>query len=371
MRCAIVAGALANKPMNGGEAWVRLSWLLGLTKLGFDVWFVEELRQRDPIAEAWSDRVLRRFGLDKSSALIVGDSDGEPPRHLIEMAGEADLLVNISGHLTNVSLLRRIKTKVFVDLDPGFTHLWHAAGIGTERLAGHDYYFTVGTAAGSQDSLLPGSQFEWRPIFPPCVLSEWPVVVTASDDRDRFTTIASWRGPYGRVEYGGRTYGIKLDEFRKFITLPNEAPLRFELALDIHADDRKDLAALNSNGWKLVEPSQVAADPDSFRSYVQGSGAEFSVAQGIYVETASGWFSDRTTRYLASGKPALVQETGFSKRLPTGDGLLSFRTLDEARVKAEAIVRDYDDHAKAARRIATEYFDSDKVLGQMLDQVGL
>jgi len=179
--------------------------------------------------------------------------------------------------------------------------------------------------------------------------------------------VATWRGPYGRVEHAGRTYGVKLDEFRKVLPLPRRSGHTFELALDVHPDEGRDLAALREHGWRLVDPREVAGDPGLFRHYVQGSGAEFSVAQGIYVETSSGWFSDRTTRYLASGKPALVQDTGFSQTIPTGDGLLTFRTLDEAVVGAEAIAADYDRHARAARAIAEEYFDSDKVLARMLE----
>jgi hypothetical protein len=115
----------------------------------------------------------------------------------------------------------------------------------------------------------------------------------------------------------------------------------------------------------------VAADPFAFRRYVQTSGAEFSVAQGIYVQTWSGWFSDRTVRYLASGKPALVQDTGFSCNYPVGDGLVPFGTLEDAMAGADRIARDYDRHCRAARALAEAYFDSDKVLGRFVDQIGI
>ena len=101
---------------------------------------------------------------------------------------------------------------------------------------------------------------------------------------------------------------------------------------------------------------------------MQASGAEFSVAQGIYVETESGWFSDRSTRYLASGRPVLVQETGFTRTLPAGEGVLAFRTPDEAAAGARAIADDYDHHARAARAVAEEFFDSDKVLAALLEE---
>jgi hypothetical protein len=171
------------------------------------------------------------------------------------------------------------------------------------------------------------------------------------------------------VTVGGRTYGLKVHEFRKVIDLPRRSPHQFEIALDIYPADEKDRTALIENGWQLVAPTDVAADPRAFRHYIQSSGAEFSVAQGVYVDTNCGWFSDRTVRYLASGKPALVQDTGFGRFLPEGFGLVAFRTVEEAVAAADRIVSDYDRHSRAARAIAEEYFDSDKVLGRMLAQI--
>jgi hypothetical protein len=148
-------------------------------------------------------------------------------------------------------------------------------------------------------------------------------------------------------------------------------PTIFEIALNIHPGDHKDRAALEASGWRITDPLIAAGTPDAFRRYVQESGAEFSVAQGIYVDTDSGWFSDRTTRYLASGKPVLVQDTGFSRSLPTGQGLVAFRTLEEAVRGAESIVADYAGHCRAAREIAERYFDSDVVLGRLMEEVGV
>ena len=146
---------------------------------------------------------------------------------------------------------------------------------------------------------------------------------------------------------------------------------RFEIALDIDQADERDLVALRDHGWNVVDPAVVASGPVGFREYVQASGAEFSVAQGIYVETQSGWFSDRTVRYLASGRPVLVQDTGFSRRYAVGDGLVSFRTMEEAATGAERIVRDYTVHCRAARAIAEDFFNSDRVLGRLVEEIGL
>jgi hypothetical protein len=183
--------------------------------------------------------------------------------------------------------------------------------------------------------------------------------------------VASWRGGYGRVEANGHLYGQKAHEFRRFVKLPELTGSNFEIALDIQPADAADGDLLRRHNWRLVDPTRVAATPDDFRCYVQQSAAEFSVAQGIYIETRSGWFSDRTTRYLASGKPALVQDTGFSPSLPSGEGLVVFADVDGAVAGVRAIQRDYETHAAAARAIAVEHFDSDKVLGRLLDEVGL
>jgi hypothetical protein len=175
----------------------------------------------------------------------------------------------------------------------------------------------------------------------------------------------------GTIEAAGHRYGVKAHQWREFLELPALIPQQLEVALAIDPADEKDRRSLLEHGWHLVDPREVAGDPDRFRSYIQSSGGEFSVAQGIYVETNSGWFSDRTVRYLASGKPVLVQDTGFSRNLPTGEGLVAFSNLREAADGARQIAESYDSHALAARRLAEEYFDSDQILGMFLDDLGV
>jgi hypothetical protein len=198
-------------------------------------------------------------------------------------------------------------------------------------------------------------------------------VVASGGEAGHFSTVATWRGPYGPVEYGGRSYGQKLHEFRRFVELPARTGYHFELALDVHPAERADLDLLDRNGWHRVDPQAVAFDPPAYRRYLQAAGAEFSAAQGVYVQTGSGWFSDRTACYLASGKPALVQDTGFTRprlggslALPAGDGLVAFRTLEEAVAGAHRVARDYAGHQQAARAIAETYFNSDTVLGRLI-----
>jgi hypothetical protein len=343
MTTVVVAGALANKAHNGGEAWVRLSYALGLRRLGCEVRLVEEAPSASREAVAYAEAVAGSLELD--FALAQDTHEG------------ADLLVNISGNVRSRALHHRFRRTAFVDIDPGFTQLWHEQGI--ERIPRHDVYFTIGENIGSHDCPLPTCGITWRPTRPPVVLDEWPV---ADGGFDRFTTVAKWRAAFGRIE----PYGLKHHEWRKVLRLPGLTGLPFEAALDIDAADKADRHDLDAQGWRLVDPA-VAAEPDGFRNYVRGSGAEFSVAQGIYVEAQSGWFSDRSVRYLASGRPVLVQDTGFRSKLPVGEGLLAFRTLDEAVEGARAIVDRYDLHGRAARAIAEEYFESDRVLGALLE----
>lgn len=368
----VVAGALANKAGSAGEAWVRMSWVRGLQELGLDVRFVEELAagQDTPPALRWFETVTTRFGLtDRATLLVDGESRIGPPADRLGAFARDATLVNISGHLAEPSLLHAFSRRVMVDIDPGYTQFWHAAGLPGARVEGHELHFTIGELIGTPECPIPTGGIDWLAVRPPVVLSDWPVV--AAPEPRRFTTIGSWRGAFGPVEHEGRTYGLKVHEFRKFIELPSRSPHAFEIALDIDPADAADRIALEAGGWQLVDPRAVAGDPDGFRSYVQGSGAEFSVAQGVYVQTGCGWFSDRTTRYLASGRPALVQDTGFSRKLPVGDGLVAFTTLAEAIHGAEEIMRRYDEHCEAARAIAVEHFDAAAVLPRFCEQAGV
>jgi hypothetical protein len=373
MTSVVVAGALANKPGSAGEAWVRMSWVRGFQQLGIDTWFVEELAQPpadDSPALDWFRAVTERFGLRARASLVNrGDAIVGPSLEQLEAVASEATLVNISAHLTLPRLFDAFRSRVMVDIDPGFTQFWHEAGIPGARVEGHDLHFTIGELIGTSGCPIPTGGMEWRPVRQPVVLDDWPPV--APGEPNLFTTVGTWRGPFGPVEHGGRTYGLKVHEFRKFMELPRRSPHRFELALDIHPGDNADLEALRAHGWLVTDPAAVAGDPDAFRAYVQRSGAEFSVAQGVYVDTGCGWFSDRTTRYLASGKPALVQDTGFDRRLPTGEGLIAFRTLDEAVEGAADIVARYPEHSAAARRIAEEEFAAERVLARFCQEADI
>ncbi len=379
-----VAGALANKPLNGGEAWVRLTWALGLRRLGFNVHFVEHLAADHCVDAgglpappqtsanlAWFKRVTRDFGLQDKATLLLDNGTtlaGRPREALSEAASDAAALFNISGHLTDPDLLGKIRRKVYVDVDPGFTQLWAAAGDG--NLAGHDDFLTVGTNIGTPGCSIPTLGLPWRPVLPPVLLDHW----TPTDPAEaplRFTTVARWRSAFGSIEHDGRVLGLKVHEFRRLLELPARVPVTCELALDIDAADQSDLDALRANGWTVVDPRSVARDPFAFRDYVRASAGELSAAQGVYVDTRSGWFSDRTAHYLAAARPAVVQDTGLHGALAPDQGLLSYRTLEHAVDALTRIASDYPGHCQAARDFAERHLDSDRVLANVLDQLGI
>jgi hypothetical protein len=376
----LVSGAIANKPLSGGEAWVRMSWVRGLRRLGYDVCLVEQIESSRCVDEHGRPVPFER-SVNRRTFEVAVDSlaqgcpaalicDGGPAtigldlEDVADRAREAELLVNISGHLEIESIKAGPRRRAYVDVDPGFTQIWAADGAGA-RLEGHDVYFTIGENIGTAGCPLPTGGLEWLPLPPPVTLEDWPTVPAAGNDR--FTTVATWRSPLGTLAHGDVEFGGKHHQWRRIAELPQLSPQRFEIALQIDPSDSDDRENLEANGWRLVDPRLVAGDPLSFRSYVQGSAAELSVAHPVYVDTASGWLSDRTIRYLASGRPALVQDTGAGKRYPLGEGLLTFRTMEQAVAGAAAIAGDYEAHAQAARSLAETYFDSDLVLGRFLE----
>lgn len=379
----VVGATVASFPGNGGIAWERLSWVLGFRKLGYDVLWVDQLgpahcvhppgERADGYAGClnvpWFESVVERFGLTGSAALVGDDGEslsGVSFDDVLGAAVEADFLVNPGGDLRHADVKRHARRKVYVDVDPGFTQLWLASGRRVPRVEGHDVHFTIGENVGTPASDLPTAGIEWRHTRQPVVLDEWPVATV--DAATRFTTVARWRGtgPHGALDDIGRPFTQKGDELARVIDVPNRTGLAFEIALDTRGEQApRDL--LEQHGWRVVDPASVAADPDGFRRYVQGSWAEFSVAKGAYVAARTGWFSERTARYLASGRPALVQDTGFSRTLPVGEGLLAFRTLDDAVGGARRIAADYANHRLAARRVAEEHFDSDRLLTRLLE----
>lgn len=382
-KAIVVAGSLAQKPRQGGHTWQFLQYLLGFKKLGWDVLFVDRLEPQmcvdaagdrtsfeDSVNLAYFLEVMEHFHLGGHFSLIYNGGEkviGRSRTEIIQYTKGADLLLNVMGFLQDEDILGAARCRVFLDTDPGFSQMWRQLGQ-ADLFKGHDKFVTIAENIGRPDCLIPTCGRDWITWRQPVLLSEWPVVRTGGDS---FTSIGSWRGPYDPIDYEGKTFGLRAHEFRRFATLPKITGERFELALDIDAIEVRDLNLLTLNNWRLADPKQVASDPFVYRQYIQNSKAEFMAAKNIYVATRSGWFSERSICYLASGKPVLAQDTGFSANYPTGRGLIAFSSLDEAKAGVDEIFGNYLKHSKAAREIAEEYFDSDKVLARLLETLGV
>lgn len=366
----IVAGPLAAKPGNAGGVWERFSYAVGFERLGFDVAFLEQLPEPpSPAAREWFEAGTGFFGFRRRAFLVDSagrswDGDGDLERFV----SEAVLLVNLGGNLTAAAILDRVACTAFVDVDPGFTQSWHADAAIPYELPRHDHFFTIGENIGRPGCPIPTGGLDWKPTRQPVLLHLWPVMPPVACRR--FTTIASWRGAFGGVAINGIPCGQKVHEFRRMIELPRRIDEAVELALEIHPGDVRDREALLAAGWRLVSPADAVPTPGDFRRYIQESDAEFSVAQGVYVSGRSGWFSDRSTRYLACGRPVLVQDTDL-REIPTGEGVVTFDSLESAVEGARCIAADYPRQCRAARDLAERFFAADLVLGQLLAAVGL
>jgi hypothetical protein len=367
----VVGGAVAQKPRHGGHAWVFLQYLLGLQRLGWEVLLLDRLLPEMGGPPPEFIRIMREFGLEDRFALLRDGSRetiGLSRKAVLERVGGSPLLLNVMGFISDHEVLARASQRVFLDIDPGFPQMWHALGL-HDAFAGHNAFVTIGANIGRPDCLVPTCAIDWITTVQPVVLERWPA--KPSTLPGRFTCIASWRGSNAPVEYCGTTYGLRVHEFRKYAPLPCLSGREFELALDIHPSEASDIALLARGGWSLVDPRAVACSPADYQAYIQASAAEFMVAKHMYVASRSGWFSDRSICYLASGKPVLAQDTNLCQLLPVGQGLVTFRTLEEARAGADEVTNNYQAHARAARALAEEYFNSDIVLSRLLARLGV
>ena len=379
MATIAVSGSLAQRPGRAGHAWVFLNYLLGFRDLGHEVLFLDRLEAamlspdeaglapRDSRGARWLVETMASVGLEDSYALLLGDGEtiGLSRARARESLGRASLLLDFNGFLADDELLAVAPRRVFFDIDPGFAQMWSELGL-TEMLAGHDAFATVGLNLGGPGCAVPSGGREWVTTTQPVLLERWPAVAGGA----AFTSVGSWRGPFGPVEFEGVDYGLRAHEFRRFAELPRQCEAPFEISLDIDPADDADAQRLRAGGWGLADAAAVGADLETYRAYLQGSLAEISIAKGMYVRSRGGWFSDRSACYLASGKPVLAQDTGFGDHLPLGEGLLSFDDVTGATTAAEAILAAPERHARAAREIAAEHFDSRKVLPALLERLG-
>jgi hypothetical protein len=360
----------------GGLSMYLLQWLHGLERLGHRVVFVEFLKN-DPgescaaMVRYFNDTVVRWWHSDSSALILAASGEslcGMTAGEVARVAHEASGVLTIAAPYRRepYPLVEGVRPRIFIEQDPGYTHLWAEKGDPADIFGEHDVYFTVGGKVGLPGCSVPTLGIHWRPTWNPVALDWWtpgrPVA------RPRFTTVADWRS-YGYLEFEGQILGPKAEEFRKFIRLPGLIDGPVEIALNIDPDD-PDLACLRKHGWHVESP-EVVSDPFHYRDYIEGSLGEFSCAKGGYVGTRCGWFSDRSACYLAAGRPVILQATGFEDLLPTGRGLFAVRTTEEAAESVKAVRQDYALHAEAARAIACEHFAGDRVLHRLLANTGI
>lgn len=366
----LVAGMVAGDPGQGGASWAVLQYVLGLRRLGIDVVLVDPLPPGpiDPSVAVYFEAVVQRFGLRGRAAMVTADGcvHGMAAADLDDVRRRAEVLLNLSGRWRDAAAVAAIPVRVFVDLDPGFTQLWHGMGIDL-GIGDHTHHVTVGAGVAAGTSTVPAiAGVTWLPMLPPVALYEWRPLPSSPDPR--LTAIANWRS-YGSIDHDGRHFGQKAHSFRRLAGLPTATSVPVTVALAIADGDALDRCRLEAAGWDLVDPVVAVGDPDRYRRFVRSSWAELGVAKSGYVEGATGWVSDRTACYLAAGRPAIVQDTGLGAALPTGGGLVTFDDVDGAVAAIDAVAARYDDHRRAARRIAEEHLDARSVLASLLAQL--
>lgn len=383
---AVVTGMIATYPV-GGVAWDYGQYALGLERLGFDVYYLEDTgwQTYDPTTECYGEDCsygLRFLGetLARLSPTLAnrwhfrnmdGQTFGVEPREISAIVKQADLFLNVSGGTLLRNEYMDGRRKVLIDTDPGWNHFrnyprWNSQPNwqGSHGFRSHDYFFTYAERIGRPGCNLPSLGIDWKPTRPPVVLSCWQ----PEPPGNTWTTVMTWKNFTEKIEHEGVVYGTKEMEFTRIEELPRRTNVKLEVAVGGDSAPRDHWRTL---GWEVADAQAVSMTAEMYRSYIQRSRGEFGVAKNVYVATGSGWFSCRSVCYLAAGRPVVVQDTGFSEVIPTGQGLFAFVDLDGAIRAIEAVESNYSANQAAARDIARTHFDSDKVLGELLTRVGL
>jgi len=383
----IFAGYLVRYPL-GGYAWQMAHYLLGFRSLGHDVWFYEDTGELNcdfaynPLTNEFAPayeygitattNFFRKIGFEDRWVFfdIARGLKHGPGAHRMEtLLREADLLVSF-GPVNRISVeLFRDRPAIFIDSDPIYLQL---KLVNEDRslaaiLDAHTHHFTFGENIGKAGSGLPTGGYTWQPTRQPVATELWE---NAGAPGLAYTTVGTWDSKGRDVEYQGETFTWrKRTEWCRFLDLPNRTAKTFELAMDLGSAP-EDLERLAAHGWRVIHPIQISIDPWRYRDYLRGSRGEFTVAKDMNVRLRSGWFSDRAACYLAAGRPAVEQDTGFGEVLPLGPGLHAFNTVAEATEAVHMIERDYDRASAHASEVAREYFAADRVLGSMLSLIG-
>lgn len=388
MKRVVVTGLIGQYAL-GGVVWDYLQYLLGFRNLGWDVWYLEDTgmwpyhREREEICDDCSSNIahlrdiMEEFGFG-DRWLYRNEPDGHYHGCAHDDSGaekilsSCDVLVNVSGACWLREATAKIPHKIFVDGDPMFTQinlLRDPDGERTARMKAHTAHFSFGLNIGRPGCLVPAAGFLWKPTVQPVDLSQWEQIPAepANPACGAWTTVMNWVS-YPPVDYEGESYGQKDGEFSKFFDLPSACGRAFALAMGRGQGNKRPTDLLEAHGWRIFEPMDVIPDHLAYQRFLSSSRGEWSVAKNGYVKGNTGWFSCRTACYLAAGRPAVVQDTGWADHLPSGEGVLAFRTLEEAASALNHIESNYEFHANAARAFAARHFDAAKVCGELLEQ---
>jgi hypothetical protein len=376
----VVLGYIIRGPV-GGMAWSDLHYFMGLTALGHQVYFIEDSGDSpwccyDPSRNTtdtdpsyglqFAKDIFAKIGLPDRWAYYDAHASrwtGPCADRVHHIFASADLMLDLGGVNALRPWLLDIPIRVLIDKDPLFTQIGHINDPKKiEQAAQHTGFFSLGENFGRAGCTIPADGLPWQPTRHPIFLDYWPAL--PSHPKGMLTTVMLWDS-YRSVEYQGVHYGMKSDSFQAFLELPASVGPIFELAAGGPSAPRDLLA---SKQWRTQDPLEVACDPWLYRQYIERSKAEFTVAKRGYVVSWSGWFSERSAAYLASGRPVVTQETGFSEWLEAGIGVIPFTSLPEAVAAIEDLDCRYEDHCERAREIAVDYFDSRKILPRLIER---
>lgn len=366
-----------------GVTYQFLHYLIGLRRLGYDVYYVEDSerwiydpRINDISADASGNvasvaPVLEEHGFSDRWAFRgpEGRCYGLSEEQILRLYREADACVNVTAAQELREEHLEIPRRIYVESDPFPAQVRAAQGDAAtrEKLAAHNVHFSFGENLGHDDCALPTAGIDWKPTRQPVVVDLWadgPAPHGAA-----YNTITTWHNKGKDIEFEGHTWHWTKDrEFKKHLELPRRTGVPFELAV---GDDEDARRLLDEYGWRRADALSVSASPESYRAYIQGSRGEWTVAREQYTRPRTGWFSDRSACYLAAGRPVVTEDTGFGKFLPTGEGLFAFSDTEDAAGAIEAIEGDHARHCRAAEEIAREYFEAAKVVGSLMERAGL
>jgi hypothetical protein len=372
----VVCGYMIRHPV-AGNILAYYHYLLGLHRLGHEVVYVEESGWPnscyDPGAGAYGDDPTA--GIRRVRAVMSRDGLGGVPVYFVsretrrcyggdfrdaqEKLKNADLLLNIGGVCWLPEFLS-CRRRALIDMDPFFTQVGRFA---QEGIGDYHAYFSYGGNIGKPTCRVPTNGIRWRPTVPPVVIDLWTTDSPPAADAP-FTTVANWSA-YGGVTYEGEHFGQKDEEFIKLLDLPRATNQPLELA--VSGATAATIEQFRMAGWGVRDAADVSDDLGTYRRYITTSRGELSAAKNGYVKTRSGWFSDRSVCYLASGRPVIVQDTAICDWLPQSAGVQTFSTPAEAAACVARVNAAYDQHAAAAREFAARVCAHDVVLPRLLD----